>query len=67
MKIFYMGAEVPSNRLLLGSAGARAVGFSYWRASRRGLPKTKTYLLSNYFPEDMEILVHPGIPKNLIS
>lgn len=64
MKIFYMGAEVPSNRLLLGSAGARAVGFSYWRASRRGLPKTKTYLLSNYFPEDMEILVYPGIPKN---
>ena len=63
MKIIYLGAEVPSNRLLLGSAGARAVGVSYWRLMKRGLPKTKTYLLKNYFPEDMEILVHPGIPK----
>lgn len=63
MKLFYLGAEVPSNRLLLGSAGATSVGFSYWRASKRGLPKTKTYLLANYFPEDMKILVHPGIPR----
>jgi hypothetical protein len=64
MRLFYLGAEVPSNRLLLGSAGATAVGFSYWRASKRGLPKTKTYLLANYFPDDMAIFVHPGIPKN---
>jgi len=63
MKIIYLGAEVPSNRLLLGSAGARAVGVSYWRLMKRGLPKTKIYLLKNYFPENMEILVHPGIPK----
>ena len=63
MRIIYLGAEVPSNRILLGTAGARSVGVSYWRLTKRGLPKTKIYLLKNYFPDDMEILVHPGIPK----
>lgn len=63
MKIIYLGAEVPSNRLLLGQAGARAVGVSYWRLVKRGLPKTKKYLLKNYFDDDMEILLHPGLPK----
>lgn len=63
MKIIYLGAEVPSNRLLLGQAGARAVGVSYWRLTKRGLPKTKKYLLKNYFDDDMEILLHPGLPK----
>jgi hypothetical protein len=63
MNIIYLGAEVPSNRLLLGSAGARSVGVSYWRLVKRGLPKTKIYLLNNYFPEEMDILVHPGIPR----
>jgi hypothetical protein len=63
MKIIYLGAEVPSNRLLLGQAGAQSVGVSYWRLVKRGLPKTKKYLLKNYFTDDMDILVHPGIPK----
>lgn len=63
MNIIYLGAEVPSNRILLGKAGARHVGFSYWRLTKRGLPKTKLFLLENYFPEDMKILVHPGIPR----
>jgi len=63
VKIIYLGAEVPSNRILLGSAGATSVGVSYWRLVKRGLPKTKIYLLENYFPEGMSILVHPGIPR----
>lgn len=63
MNIIYLGAEVPSNRVLLGKAGARHVGFSYWRLTKRGLPKTKIYLLESYFPEDMSVLVHPGIPR----
>jgi hypothetical protein len=64
MKIIYLGAEVPSNRTLLESAGATEVGVSYWRLVKRGLPKTKAYLLSNYFPESMKIFVHAGIPRN---
>lgn len=63
MNIIYLGAEVPSNRILLGKANARHVGVSYWRLTKRGLPKNKLYLLENYFPEDMKILLHPGIPR----
>lgn len=63
MKIIYLGADVPSNRTLLATTGAVEVGVSYWRLTRRGLPKTKAYLLSNYFNDDAKIFVHAGIPK----
>jgi hypothetical protein len=59
-----LGADVPSNRVLLATAGATHVGVSYWRLTKRGLPKTKAYLLSNYFNEDVKIFVHAGIPKS---
>ena len=65
MKFIYLGSEVPSNRKLLESAGVKTVGFSFWRLTQRGLPKTKTYLLSNYFHENMEIHVSAGIPRPL--
>ena len=65
MKIIYLGAEVPSNRILLGSAGATSMGVSYWRLVKRGLPKTKKYLIENYFDEDTFVLLHPGIPRNM--
>jgi hypothetical protein len=64
MRIIYMGAEVPSNRVLLESTTANHVGFSYWRAVKRGLPKKSDFLLENYFAEDSYIYAHPGIPKN---
>lgn len=59
-----MGAEVPSNRVLLESTTANHVGFSYWRAVKRGLPKKSDFLLENYFAKDSYIYAHPGIPKN---
>lgn len=65
MRIIYLGAEVPSNRTLLETTPATHVGVSYWRLMKRGLPKTKAYLLENYFPEDFYIYVHPGIPYNM--
>lgn len=64
MRIVYMGAEVPSNRVLLESTTANHVGFSYWRAVKRGLPKKSDFLLENYFAKDSYIYAHPGIPKN---
>lgn len=64
MRIIYMGAEVPSNRVLLESTTANHVGFSYWRAVKRGLPKKSDFLLENYFAKDTYIYAHPGIPKN---
>jgi hypothetical protein len=63
MRIVYMGAEVPSNRVLLETTTANHVGFSYWRAMKRGLPKKSDFLLENYFSKDTYIYVHPGIPK----
>jgi len=63
MKFIYLGAEVPSNRKILETMGVREVGFSFWRASQRGLPKTKEYLLSNYFNPFMNITVYAGIPS----
>ena len=65
MKIIYLGAEVPSNRTLLEETSATHVGVSYWRLMKRGLPKTKEYLLENYFNKDFFIYLHPGIPHNL--
>lgn len=63
MKLIYLGAEVPSNRTLLETTTANHVGVSYWRLVKRGLPKTKAYLLDNYFSKDTHIYVHAGIPK----
>lgn len=68
MKLIYLGADVPSNRVILESMNVKDVGVSFWRLTQRGLPKSKRYLLSNYFNDDMRIHVHPGVPeKNQIS
>jgi hypothetical protein len=64
VKLIYLGADVPSNRVILESMGTKNVGVSFWRLTKRGLPKTKRYLLENYFPDYMSIYVHPGIPDD---
>jgi len=61
-KLVFLGAEVPSNKVILGSMNAKRVGFSYWGAVKRGLPTTKKFLLSDRFVDDVEIYVFPGIP-----
>ena len=66
MKLIYLGADVPSNRVILETMGVKNVGVSFWRLVKRGLPKNKTYLLENYFPDYMSIHVHPGIPENTV-
>lgn len=63
MHLVYLGADVPSNRIILETMGIKRVGVSFWRLTRRGLPKSKRYLLENYFKPYMEIHVHPGIPE----
>lgn len=65
MKIIYLGAEVPSNRTLLETTTATSIGFSFWRLTKRGLPKKKSYLLSDHFKSDISIYVHGGIPKDI--
>lgn len=63
MKFIFLGAEVPSNRILLESTSATHVGVSFWGLVKRGLPQNKSYLLENYFKEHFYIYVYPGIPK----
>lgn len=63
MKIVFMGADVPSNRVILEQSAAKSMGISFWGLLTRGFPKTKKYLLDNYFPKYAEIYLYPGIPK----
>lgn len=60
MNISFMGAEIPSNRLLLLDSGVKHVTVSYWGLAKRGLPKTKSYLLSEKYPDDVKIIVDGG-------
>jgi len=40
------------------------MGVSFYGLTKRGLPKTKKYLLENYFQENVRIFVHAGLPRN---
>jgi hypothetical protein len=60
MNIVFMGGEVPSHRILLANAGVKHIGVNYYRLMKRGLPKTKDYLLSEKFPDDVKIYVDGG-------
>lgn len=66
-RIVYLGSEVPSNRLILEECGVRDFGFSFYRAWKRGLPKTKTYLLGDHFQEGARIYVYNGAPADEVS
>lgn len=66
MRLIYLGADVPSNRVIMETMGVQNVGVSFWRLTKRGMPKTKRYLLDNYFQPHMKIHLHPGIPENTI-
>lgn len=57
MIFIFNGAEVPSNRLLLESMCVEHMGFSFWRAWKRGLPKNKEYYLSDHFDPEVKIYV----------
>jgi len=60
MNIVFMGGEVPSHRLLLIDAGVKHISLSYWGLAKRGLPKTKNYLLSEKYPNDIKIYLDGG-------
>jgi hypothetical protein len=60
MDLVFLGGEVPSHRKLLIDAGVKHIGINYWRLVKRGLPKTKEYLLSEKYPDDVRIYVDGG-------
>ena len=60
MNIVFMGGEVPSHRTLLTGVGAKHISINYHRLVKRGLPKTKDYILAERFPEDVKIYLDGG-------
>jgi len=60
MSIVFMGGEVPSNRLLLLDSEVKHIGVSFWGLRKRGLPKSKVYLLSEKYPDDVKIYLTAG-------
>ena len=60
MSIIFMGGEVPSNRLLLLDSEVKHISVSFWGLRKRGLPKGKTYLLSEKYPDDVKVYLTAG-------
>ena len=60
MNLVFMGAEVPSHRILLTNMGVKHVSVNYYRLVKRGLPKTKDYLIQGRFPDDVKVYVDGG-------
>jgi len=58
--IIFSGVEIPSNRTLLEKAGVQNVMLSYWGLRKRGLPKTKAYLIGEHFLSNMKVWVDSG-------
>jgi hypothetical protein len=60
MKIVFGGVEIPSNRTLLERSGVEHVILNYWGLRKRGLPKTKPYLIGEHFLPNMKVWVDSG-------
>jgi hypothetical protein len=63
MDIVFLGGEVPSHRKLLEEAGVKHIGVNYHRLVKRGLPKTKDYLLFEHFNDSVSVYVNAKINK----
>ena len=59
-QIFFAGTEVGSNRTLLEGMGVKTMAMSFYGAFRRGMPKTKSWLVSERFPDDVQVIVESG-------
>lgn len=58
--LIFGGAEIPSNRTLLERNGVQNVMLNYWGLCKRGLPKTKDYLIGEYFLPNTKVWVDSG-------
>ena len=58
--LIFGGVEIPSNRTLLERSGVTHVMLNYWGLRKRGLPKTKAYLIGEHFYSDMKVWVDSG-------
>lgn len=60
MNIIFSGAEVGSNRTLLEGMKVELVGLNFYHLKKRGLPKTKVWLISEHFQPDMQVIIESG-------
>ena len=60
MKIIFSGAEVGSNRTLLEGQKVELMGLNFWGLRKRGLPKTKRWLISDHFDSDVQVVIESG-------
>jgi hypothetical protein len=63
MKIIFSGVEVGSNRTLLEGQQVTYMGLNYWGLRKRGLPKTKNWLISEHFDADIKVVIESGAPQ----
>lgn len=60
MKLIFSGVEVGSNRTLLEGMKVESMGLNYWGLRKRGLPKTKNWLISDHFDTDTQVFIESG-------
>ena len=60
MRLIFSGAEVGSNRTLLEGQKVELMGLNYWGLRKRGLPKTKKWLISEHFTPDTLVVIESG-------
>ena len=60
MRIIFSGAEVGSNRTLLEGQKVELMGLNFWGLRKRGLPKTKRWLISEHFDSDTQVVIESG-------
>lgn len=58
--MIFSGTEIPSNRTLLERNGVQHVMLNYWGLKKRGLPKTKAYLIAEQFEPHLKVWVDSG-------
>jgi hypothetical protein len=61
MRIIYGGSEVGSNRTLLEAMSVEVMGFSFYALKKRYLPKNKLWLVSEHFPDSVQVVLDSGI------
>ena len=60
MRVIFSGAEVGSNRTLLEGQKVESMGLNFWGLRKRGLPKTKRWLISEHFDSDTLVFIESG-------
>ena len=60
MRIIFSGVEVGSNRTLLEGMNVESMALNYWGLRKRGLPKTKLWLISEHFTPETQVFIESG-------